>query len=870
MEKTLKPYTIIPEELYVQRDADKQVKNIIADMGRPGYVLVSRQMGKTNLLLNAKNKLETPNDAFVYIDLSNTFPTAKGCFENIIDNAVETYPEKFEDIAKVIRKRRTELVDTPPHKQHTNELRFLLQSLKGGKMVIILDEIDALTKTDYSDQIFSQIRSTYFGARVNYKEFYNLTYLLSGVVEPNEIIKDPKVSPFNIGQKIYLNDFSRSEFDQFIKTANLNINAQSADRIFYWTNGSPRISWDVCSEVENKIKSKVCNIELIDKIVQDLYLTSFDKAPIDNIREIVSNDREIRNSIVEIEYKKGKSVSAKLKSKLYLAGIINYDEDDIHIKNEVIRKSLSYEWIRSLEEEDKGLISLAMEDYSNLRYSEALVTFEKFLEHNEFQDNSRKPHYLYAMGYCAFSLKEYNKSIECFERVSFDQEDEPKYYFELLYRKGINYYYLNKIEESLENFKKVISNAKKDGVYALALLNYGTISLKSDKINHKAESIKIFNEIINETAFKKDKLTIEFINHLKSIAHYTLGEIARIDNDENEALLHYLQAISLSNNDSKPKYLLAYYKLNKDKEKNFELLNNITDSITKGDVIPKNLELESSIGFSLDEYRQILILAFIDFKDEIFPKLIPHLSVLGEFELLKHLYMLALFSMNTEETWSNGLKILYHIYNAFKSGSEVVDDEMKYNTLKLLAYATNKSESKGFEIEYINTFKENRFSPIDFIDMEIFVNLIFELTEKGKFKEALKYANIIVSLKDSAPEQNLINYLVVYHLQINLYSYLDDKANLLSKAEQILELVNNETLKHQKSRLLGDTGFDIIKQNAESILRPNAKNILPIKTGKTYGRNQVLKVRYKDGTILKTKFKKIENDISTGDCMVLE
>ncbi len=67
MEKILKPYTIIPEELYVQRDADKQVRNIIADMGRPGYVLVSRQMGKTNLLLNAKSKLETSNDAFIYI-----------------------------------------------------------------------------------------------------------------------------------------------------------------------------------------------------------------------------------------------------------------------------------------------------------------------------------------------------------------------------------------------------------------------------------------------------------------------------------------------------------------------------------------------------------------------------------------------------------------------------------------------------------------------------------------------------------------------------------------------------------------------------------------------------------------------------------
>ncbi len=301
MPKILKPYTIIPPELYVQRDADKQVKNIITDMGRPGYVLVSRQMGKTNLLLNAKRKLETSSDAFVYVDLSNSFDSAKSCFENIIDIAIDTYPEKFSSIKQLLHDRRNELKDTPPHKQHTNEIRILLKELNDGKLVIILDEIDALTKTNYSDQIFSQIRSSYFASRINYPEFNNLTYLLSGVVEPSEIIKDPKVSPFNIGQKIYLNDFSRNEFEHFLQISQLSLNLELRDRIFYWTNGNPRITWDLCSAIENEIKNNEITIDNIDSIVNDIYLKSFDKPPIDNIREIVKKDREIRNSIIEIE-----------------------------------------------------------------------------------------------------------------------------------------------------------------------------------------------------------------------------------------------------------------------------------------------------------------------------------------------------------------------------------------------------------------------------------------------------------------------------------------------------------------------------------------------------------------------------------------
>ena len=70
MTKILKKYTSIPPHLYVERDADLQLKRIVDEMQRPGYVLVARQMGKTNLLINAKRTLESDNRIFAYVDLS--------------------------------------------------------------------------------------------------------------------------------------------------------------------------------------------------------------------------------------------------------------------------------------------------------------------------------------------------------------------------------------------------------------------------------------------------------------------------------------------------------------------------------------------------------------------------------------------------------------------------------------------------------------------------------------------------------------------------------------------------------------------------------------------------------------------------------
>ena len=91
--KILRSLTVIPDSLYIERDADHQVRYIVAEMGRPGYVLVARQMGKTNLLLHAKRSLENDSDVFLYMDVSNPIPDIRGFFRSIIDVATGVLPE---------------------------------------------------------------------------------------------------------------------------------------------------------------------------------------------------------------------------------------------------------------------------------------------------------------------------------------------------------------------------------------------------------------------------------------------------------------------------------------------------------------------------------------------------------------------------------------------------------------------------------------------------------------------------------------------------------------------------------------------------------------------------------------------------------
>ncbi|MBL7934241.1 MAG: AAA-like domain-containing protein [Bacteroidia bacterium] len=866
MSNKLKPYTIIPPNLYVQRDADRQITSIINDMGRPGYVLVSRQMGKTNLLLNAKRRLESVDNIFVYVDLSNPFDNPRTCFENIIDIAIETHEDCFKQVAEKIYSKRKELIDGPAHKQHTSELRMLLNEVS-GKIVIILDEIDALTKTPYSDQIFAQIRSIYF-SRVNYPELEKLTYILSGVVEPTEIIKDPKISPFNIGQKIFLNDFSKEEFNKFIENAQINLSQDVLDRIFYWTSGNPRITWDLCSQIEKELESSELSSSTVDKIVKDLYLKSFDKPPIDNIREIVKNDKELRDAIIEIGYNKGKEVSDKVKNKLYLAGIINYGDDDIHIKNQIIKQSLNSDWIRSIAAEDKSLVKVALELFEKEKYQDSLIAFEKFLQDDDFEQAEKAICYYY-MGYAAYRKSDFIKALEYLEKTDFDVSDDAKWYYRCLNLKGLTSYYNGGIEKSLDYFKDIISSGRKDDIYARALLNFGSISLKSDRIERQKDATEIFNSIIQEDATVNNKLSEELINELKSISYYNLAQISSSDNYE-YAKSNFIEGIKLAKPSVKPSMILSLFSILKSDDEKRPLIDDLTELISTGKIVPTEQDPEKPIGLSFDLLKDIITLVFLDFFDTHFEKLKDSFNLLGNKTISNHLYDLAIYKIKTDKNWDIAKRIFEKLHANFENSIFEFDENTKYKVLKLLAYSNDIRTFENYYIEYSNMFQIKTYEPIDNVDIEIFSKLIHRLTERGEHLNALQKVQIINKKKDGLHDNNSVNFLLINHLELNLYNLLNHRFPAILKAREIISMFENGNISKQNVSILGSDALETIKQNAENTISPSNSKTLPKKSEQTMKDNDFVKVKFSDGKIFTVKFRKVKQDLELGKCIIVK
>ena len=192
------------------------------------YVLNTRQMGKSSLMIRAARLLREQGCRVVVLDL-----TALG--KNL--SVEQWYFGLWSRIALQL-----ELLEDPfefwennpnlgPMQRFMECLRQLLEGVRSqgpgvreetyptpnaqhpvpSPLVLFVDEIDAVLSLPFSvDEFFAGIRECY-NRRAQQPEFERLTFCLLGVATPADLIRDTRTTPFNIGTRIELHDFTPEE-----------------------------------------------------------------------------------------------------------------------------------------------------------------------------------------------------------------------------------------------------------------------------------------------------------------------------------------------------------------------------------------------------------------------------------------------------------------------------------------------------------------------------------------------------------------------------------------------------------------------------------------------------------------------------------
>lgn len=228
------------DKFYISRASDDLLlRELNKPLGTTTTIRAPRQTGKSSLLIRGIAQAQQQHSKVVYFDL---------------EMLEETYTQNLDEFLRylatvIVTKLRLDPAEVDKAWQGRlgapDKLTYLMEDYvllaANAQIVLALDEVDRLLAAPFQDTFFGLLRFWHNNRAIN-ELWEKLDIVLVISTEPHLLVSDVNQSPFNVGQKIRLQDFDAVQVGELNLRYRSPLAASEISAVMTFLNGHPYLT----------------------------------------------------------------------------------------------------------------------------------------------------------------------------------------------------------------------------------------------------------------------------------------------------------------------------------------------------------------------------------------------------------------------------------------------------------------------------------------------------------------------------------------------------------------------------------------------------------------------------------------------------